>query len=209
MELNDSFIKAKEKLAKVTKQGPGGGDRLPAGQFLTEKFPVLEISQDRPPVDLGTWTLEVSGEVEEETTFDWEAFKKLPRSEQVSDFHCVTRWSKFDLSWGGVRWSDFIEVVKLLPTAKHVLLASGDGYTTNVPLEELAKEGVLLADTLDGQPLPQEHGGPLRLIVPHLYGWKSAKFLRKIRFAAEDQPGFWEVRGYHNHADPWKEERYS
>jgi DMSO/TMAO reductase YedYZ molybdopterin-dependent catalytic subunit len=121
----------------------------------------------------------------------------------------VTTWSKFDIRWGGVRFVDLIEFVKPTPNAKYVIAESSDGYTTNNPLEEMLDENILLAYELDGAPLPREHGGPVRVIIPHLYAWKGAKFLKGLRFQAEDEPGFWETRGYHNHGDPWKEERYS
>lgn len=209
MGLNDAFIRAKERLAKQRRPSAAGdGKRIPPGQFVSDRFPVLEISIDRPPIDLATWDLEVSGEVDLPRSFSWKDFQELKKTSQVSDFHCVTRWSKLDVKWAGVRWLELLAAVKPKPSATHALLACADGYTTNLPLAELRRETVLLADTLDGQPLPQEHGGPMRLVVPHLYGWKSAKFLRKIRFSAADEPGFWEVRGYHNHGDPWTEERY-
>jgi DMSO/TMAO reductase YedYZ molybdopterin-dependent catalytic subunit len=162
----------------------------------------------RPPIDLAIWTLAATGEVERPLTLSWQEFRDLPHVREVQDFHCVTTWSRYDVRWGGVPFPVIAEKAGVNPESRFVIASSGEGYTTNIPLEDCLHEGVLLADELDGEPLPLEHGGPVRLVVPHLYGWKSAKFLRGIRFTQKDEPGFWEVRGYHNHGDPWREQRY-
>ena len=182
--------------------------RLPPGQHLTSGFPVLDLGV-RPPINRETWRLEVTGEVDQPWFFSWKEFRSLPRIELVRDFHCVTSWSKYDVRWGGVQFRRVAERVGLKPAARFVIASGGEGYTTNIPLEDCLREDVILADELDGQPLPLEHGGPVRLLVPHLYAWKSCKFLRGLLFAEKDEPGFWEVRGYHNYGDPWREQRYS
>lgn len=141
--------------------------------------------------------------------FAWEEFNALPRFEDVSDFHCVTTWTKFDCRWSGVAFFTLAEIVRPKPEVRHVLFTSYDGYSTNVRLEDCMDDDVLIATQFDGQPLPREHGGPARVIIPKLYAWKGAKFVRSIEFASEDRPGFWEVRGYSNTADPWTEDRFS
>jgi DMSO/TMAO reductase YedYZ molybdopterin-dependent catalytic subunit len=185
----------------------GGRERLPPGQHAVQNFPVLDLGI-HPPFDPAAWRLTVEGAVEQPFTLSWEAFRALPRVEQVSDFHCVTTWSRHGLRWSGVPWRAIVERAGPGPAARCGIQSSADGYTTNLPLAALAGDDVLLADTLEGQPLPLEHGGPLRLLVPHLYGWKSAKFLTGLRFQEQDTPGFWEVRGYHDVGDPWAEERF-
>ena len=155
------------------------------------------------------WRFQVEGEVEQPVDVDWEGFLQLvPKRDQVADFHCVTTWSKFDVQWGGISFLDLAALVRPTGQARFLIAHGADGYTTNMPLADCMDEDVILACELFGQPLPLEHGGPMRLIVPKLYAWKSAKFLRKLVFTAQDQPGFWEVRGYHNHGDPWTEERH-
>ncbi len=183
-------------------------ERLPPGQHLTEGFPVLDLGI-RPRVPLDEWRLEVSGEVEEPLTLDWAGLKALPFTEDVSDFHCVTTWSKYDCRWGGARFSELVDRVRPTGEARFVFFTSYDGYTTNTPLEPLLDDDVLLAWRFGGKPLTLEHGGPVRMVVPKLYAWKSAKFVRKIEFRAEDEPGFWEKRGYSNSADPWTNDRFS
>lgn len=191
--------------------------RLPDGQRLTTGFPILDLGE-RPNLTPANWRLRVWGEVENPVELSWDDFKKLPRARQVTDFHCVTTWSKFDVPWGGVRFADLAALVRPLERAKFVIQHGGEGYTTNTPLEELMDDDVLIADEfvlqIDGkdngwQEIPRERGGPVRLIVPKLYAWKGSKFLIGLRFCAHDEPGFWEVRGYNNHADPWRNERYS
>lgn len=182
--------------------------RLPPGQSLTEKFPVLTYGAT-PPFDPATWDLRVFGEVEKEMRWSWEEFQKLPTTVVRCDIHCVTRWSKFDTTWEGVLLRDFVQLFGLKPTARYVVAHCEYGYTTNTPLEAMLEDDVLLAYKYDGKPLEPDHGWPVRTLVPKLYFWKSAKFLRGLEFTAEDKPGFWEVNGYSNTADPWKEERYS
>lgn len=182
--------------------------RTPPGQFVTDKFPVLSYGPT-PRFDPVKWDFRVGGEVEEPLRFTYEQFRALPQSRQVSDFHCVTSWSRLDNAWEGVKVRDLMKLVKLKPTARFVIVHCDGGYATNLPLDEFIGDDVMLAHRHDGRELEPDHGFPLRLVVPKLYGWKSAKWVRAIEFLAEDRRGFWEVRGYHNHADPWAEERYS
>jgi DMSO/TMAO reductase YedYZ molybdopterin-dependent catalytic subunit len=182
--------------------------RLPPGQALTTKWPVLTYG-DTPRVDLRTWTFRCFGHVEEDVSWTWEEFTRLPQIEVRSDVHCVTRWSRFDNLWKGVAVRELLDRVKVRADAVAVMAHAEQDYTTNIPLTDLRSDGALLALTHDGAPLPAEHGGPCRLVVPHLYFWKSAKWIRGFEFLDVDAPGFWEVNGYHLHADPWKDERYS
>lgn len=211
MSKKEKIIQAKgrllEKFKRAAPVAVGGRDRLPPGQHLTSGFPVLDLGV-HPPFDPATWRFRVEGEVENPLELSWDEFTGLPRVTQISDFHCVTTWSKFDVTWGGVPFGKMLELVKPSSRATHLIQLCGDGYSTNLPLAELTGEDILLAYQLEGEPLPLEHGGPLRLIVPHLYAWKSSKFLTGLVFQQGDQPGFWEERGYHNRGDPWKEERY-
>jgi DMSO/TMAO reductase YedYZ molybdopterin-dependent catalytic subunit len=181
--------------------------RLPPGQYLTDKWPVLHAG-DVPDTDLATWDLRISGEVEEPLTLCWEAFAALPRTENVQDIHCVTRWSRFDAHFGGVHWRELAKLARPKPTARYAIAQSEQGFTANVPLAFLDHEQALLATHADGEPLTPEHGWPLRLVIPGKYFWKSAKWLRGIELTAVDRPGFWERYGYHNDADPWQEQRY-
>jgi DMSO/TMAO reductase YedYZ molybdopterin-dependent catalytic subunit len=207
----DRMLRAKEQLLEKFKKMKPRTDpsrnRLPPGQHLTKGFPVLDLGI-RPRFDPVTWRFRVEGEVEQPLNLTWAEFTTLPKAEQVSDFHCVTTWSKHDVRWGGVKFHAIVARARPKPLAQHLILECADGYTANLPLAELQGDEILLAYELDGGPLPLEHGGPLRMIVPHLYAWKSAKFLNTLRFQAHDTKGYWEVRGYHNHADPWKEERF-
>jgi DMSO/TMAO reductase YedYZ molybdopterin-dependent catalytic subunit len=182
--------------------------RLPPGQHLTEKWPVLHAG-GVPAADLATWTLRVFGEVEQELELSWDQFNELPRSRNVQDVHCVTRWSRFDTAFEGVHWRELAALARPRPGARFVVAWAEHDYTTNVPLDALEDDLALLATHADGAPLTAEHGYPLRLVVPHRYFWKSAKWLRAIELAAVDRPGFWERYGYHNDADPWREERYA
>ena len=184
----------------------GMGDRVPPGQFLSNKFPVLTYGST-PVVDLGTWRFRMFGLVENEIELNWDQFTKLTWTTVTADFHCVTQWSSLDNTWEGVSFSDLIALAQPKPEAKFVMAHCFGGYTTNLPLEVVMEEG-LLAHKQDGEPLGEGHGWPLRLIIPSRYGWKSAKWLNGIEFIAEDAPGFWEQRGYNNNADPWKEERF-
>lgn len=211
MEINQKMLRAKEHLLerfkKAAPRSLGGRDRLPPGQHLTEGFPVLDLGihpQFRPE----QWRFRVDGLAANRFELSWREFCDLPKATQISDFHCVTTWSKYDVQWSGVKFRTILDMATPDPRSSHVELTCSDGYTTNLPLDELRGDDVLLAYELDGKPLPVEHGGPMRMLVPHLYAWKSAKFMNRITFLDKDKPGFWEVRGYHNHADPWKEERF-
>jgi DMSO/TMAO reductase YedYZ molybdopterin-dependent catalytic subunit len=182
--------------------------RVPPGQYLTDKFPVLSYGPT-PRFNPKTWDFRVFGLVEESLRLSYEELRGLPQSRQVSDFHCVTTWSRLNNTWEGVKVSDLMKRARLKPDAHFVIVHCDGGYTANLPLNEFLDEDVMLAYRHDGRDLTPDHGFPLRLVVPKLYGWKSAKWVRAIEFVAEDRRGFWEVRGYHNHADPWSEERYS
>lgn len=182
--------------------------RIPPGQSLTERFPVLHYGPV-PTVDLKKWDFKVFGLVQEPVRFSWDEFMALPQSKVTMDIHCVTRWSKLDTTWEGVLVSDLLKHVQLKPEAKFVLAHAEYGFTANVPLEVFTDPQTILAHSFDGKPLERDHGWPLRLVVPHKYFWKSAKWVRGIEFLSEDKLGFWERNGYNNHADPFKEERYS
>jgi DMSO/TMAO reductase YedYZ molybdopterin-dependent catalytic subunit len=182
--------------------------RLPPGQYLTEKWPVLHAG-DVPNVDLGTWDLRVFGELETALRLGWDEFRELPTVEVTQDIHCVTRWSRFDTTFRGVPWSVIRERIGQRPSARYAIAHAEQGFTANVPIRFLEDERALLVTHADGEPLTPEHGWPLRLVIPGKYFWKSAKWLRAIELSATDKPGFWERYGYHNDADPFKEERYS
>ena len=184
------------------------GDRVPPHQRVTEGWPVLSYGAT-PRVDLHEWTFVVAGAVDEEVTFTWGEFSALPQATMVADAHCVTGWSKLDNEWRGVSFRELMRRVRPKPEARHVMVHCYGGYTTNIPLDDLTHDGVLLAHTHNGDALAREHGGPLRLVIPHLYFWKSAKWVRGLFFMSENQPGFWEQYGYHIRGDPWNEERYS
>ena len=183
-------------------------ERLPPGQVLTQKWPVLTYGET-PHADLKAWNFRCFGLVEEEVSWTWKEFLDLPRVEVLSDIHCVTRWSRFDNRWEGLAVREIVGRLNVRPEAVAVMAHSDGGYTTNIPLANLQDESALLVLKHDGQDLPAEHGGPCRLVVPKLYFWKSAKWVRAFEFLDVNAPGFWEVNGYHLHADPWKEERYS
>jgi DMSO/TMAO reductase YedYZ molybdopterin-dependent catalytic subunit len=183
-------------------------DRIPPGQYRTEKFPVLHYGSV-PKTDLATWDFKVYGLVDSPFTLTWDQFRALPRKTVGTDIHCVTRWTKLDTTWEGVPIQHVLELAGLRPGVTHVVAHSEQGYTANMPFSVLDDDDVLLADTFDGQPLELEHGYPLRLLVPKRYFWKSAKWVRGLEFLDHDQLGFWERYGYNNDADPWKEERYS
>jgi DMSO/TMAO reductase YedYZ molybdopterin-dependent catalytic subunit len=182
--------------------------RLPPGQYLTEKWPVLHAGDVPRYPDLSTWTLRVFGEVENEIELSWEQFGELPRSSNAQDIHCVTRWSRFDTEFEGVHWNELAKLVRPKPTARFAIAHAEAGFTSNVPLSFLTDAKALLATHGAGEPLTPEHGYPLRLVIPGKYFWKSAKWLRGIELTSADKPGFWERYGYHNDADPWREERY-
>ena len=209
----DSFFQRKTEEEKVKKEG-----RLPPGQSLTQKFPVLHYGAV-PPFDPQTWDFRVWGAVETPLRLTWEEFEQLPRTTLKMDIHCVTRWSKFDTTWEGVSVKALIDsgLIRLKPEAKFVIQHAEYGYTSNLPLEVVLQENFLLATRYEGQPIAPDHGYPLRCIVGAIpakkdlkttYFWKGAKWLRGLEFSAEDQPGFWEQAGYHNDADVWMEERF-
>ncbi len=181
--------------------------RLPPGQYLTEKWPVLHAGIV-PKTDLATWDFKVFGEVEEPIALTYEELQALPQTEITIDIHCVTRWSRFDTSFKGVHWRELANLVGPKPSAHYVLAHAEQGFTANVPLAALEDDQALIAWEAGGEPLEPEHGWPLRLVVPSRYFWKSAKWLRGLEVLSTDQPGFWERYGYHNDADYWKEERY-
>jgi DMSO/TMAO reductase YedYZ molybdopterin-dependent catalytic subunit len=183
-------------------------DRIPPGQYRTEKFPVLHYGSV-PQTKLETWDFRVFGEVDNPIRLTWDEFKALPRKTLTTDIHCVTRWTKLDTTWEGVPIQEILRLAQVRPSATHVIEHAEQGYTTNVPLSILDDDDVILADTFDGKELELEHGWPLRLVIPKRYFWKSAKWLRGLEFLDHDQLGFWERYGYSNAADPWKEERYS
>ena len=183
-------------------------DRLPEGQFVTEKFPVLTYGAV-PKIDLDTWRLRVTGLVEEEFELDWKEFTSLPTTRVEADIHCVTRWTKLDTVWEGVAVRDLALRAKPRPAARFVMQHSYGGYTTNLPLDEIVDDDVLLAYRFGGEPLSEQHGGPVRVVVPKLYFWKSAKWVNELEFLPEDSAGFLEGYGYHNHGDPCNEERFS
>jgi len=183
-------------------------DRLPRGQVLTRKWPVLTYGET-PRLDLATWTFRCFGLVQEAVTWTWKEFLELPRVEVTSDVHCVTRWSRYDNRWEGVAVSEILRRVGVRPEATAVMVHADPNYTTNLLLTDLVSEDALLAYQHDGRPLPVEHGGPCRLVVPRLYFWKSAKWVRGFEFLDHNAPGFWEQNGYHLRADPWREERYA
>ena len=182
--------------------------RLPPGQHLTRDWPVLDLGVV-PPVSRERWRLDVYGAVENPVFWTFEEFIAQKQARFTSDIHCVTSWSRYDNEWEGLATRELLTVCQPREDARFVVLHSYDGYTTNLVLEDFAAEDALLAHSWSGQPLTAEHGGPVRLVVPHLYFWKSAKWLQAIEFRTGDAPGFWEVRGYHNRGDPWAEQRYS
>jgi DMSO/TMAO reductase YedYZ molybdopterin-dependent catalytic subunit len=183
-------------------------DRVPPGQHLAKGFPVLTYG-DTPRVDKENWQFKVWGLVKEEKTFTWDDFIAMPQTEFTADFHCVTTWSKLDVQWVGVRVTDFMHHIEVEPTAVHVMEHSYGGYTTNISIDDFLREENFFAHTLFGEPLPVDHGGPLRLVVPHLYAWKSAKWINGLEFLPKMELGFWERNGYHHRGEPWAEERYS
>jgi DMSO/TMAO reductase YedYZ molybdopterin-dependent catalytic subunit len=182
--------------------------RVPPGQIVTERFPILHEGEV-PEYELSEWSLRVFGEVAEERHFSYEDLLALPQTQITCDIHCVTRWSKLDTVWEGVLFRDFLKELYINPESKYVMLHADNDYETNVPLDDLMGDQVLLAFKYDGKPLAKKHGWPLRLVVPHLYFWKSAKWIWGIEFMKEDSEGFWEQNGFHNAADPFKEQRFS
>ncbi|MGE0405720.1 MAG: sulfite oxidase-like oxidoreductase [Candidatus Korobacteraceae bacterium] len=192
---------------KERERGMRLAGRLPPGQALTLKWPVLHYGSV-PRFDPKRWDFRIYGLVSEPVKLTWEEFNRLPTVEVTSDFHCVTRWSRFDNLWRGVGFREILKQVQLKPEVRFVLVHAEQGYTANVPLADLDRDNVLLATHHDGAPLTADHGYPLRLIVPHLYAWKSVKWVRGFEFLASDQPGLWEQNGYHMYGDPFQEQRF-
>jgi DMSO/TMAO reductase YedYZ molybdopterin-dependent catalytic subunit len=182
--------------------------RLPPGQKATLKWPVLHMGTV-PQFDPVTWDFKINGLVESAVRLTWDEFMQLPMTGVTADMHCVTRWSRFDVQWEGVAFADVMKLVQAKPEAKYAMVIAEQGYTSNLPLEDLMRPTTLFALKHNGEPLPGEHGYPLRLVVPHLYAWKSVKWVRGFMLLKEDRPGFWERSGYHIYGDPFKEQRYS
>ncbi len=196
----------KKSREMAVEKRPDGRDRLPPGQYLTKKWPVL--SYERTPKMPTDWKLKITGDVEHPFELTWEEFLALPHTTLTSDFHCVTTWSRYDNTWEGIHIREILQRARPLPTAKYVMAKSWTGYTTNMPYADLDDDDVMIVFKHDGKELEPDHGGPVRLLVPKLYAYKSAKWLDGLEFMEHDRPGFWEQRGYNNHADPWEEERY-
>ncbi len=186
---------------------PEHADRTPPGQHIIDDFPVLSAGPT-PTIDLNRWEFKIEGLVKESKSWNWSAFKQLPAQKYVKDIHCVTTWSKLDTEWRGVAIDTLLASVEILPEAKFVMAYSYGGYTTNLPLKDVIDSKAFIAYEYAGFPLTPEHGGPARLVVPHLYFWKSAKWIQGLRLMKEDRAGFWEELGYHMYGDPWQEERY-
>lgn len=206
------LIRSKEKWAEEGRLLTGRADaaranRLPPGQKEVKNWPVLDLGV-QPDVKPESWRLRVTGLVENALAWTLPEFMALPQAEFVNDIHCVTAWSRYDNHWRGVASRTLLDLVNPKTEARHVIFQACDGYTTNVTLDVFAGDDVLLAHSWEGKPLPREHGGPVRVVIPQWYFWKSAKWVNRIEFSATDRPGFWEIRGYHNEGDPWKEERY-
>ncbi len=216
MKLRARFLEKMQKTPSMADRAPDGTGpanrhgmpKLPVGQYETTKWPVLDLGR-KPELPLEKWRLQVDGAVEEPLLLDWAAFRALPQVRDVSDFHCVTQWSRMDMEWVGVQLSTVAALARVKPEATHLFIYGYDGYTTNVPLEEALKDDVLLAHTADGQPLSREHGGPVRMVTPQLYAWKGAKWVSRLEFLTRDRQGFWEQNGYSNTAHPWRNDRYS
>ena len=210
--MKESYIAAKErwaaKMAGKAKPLVRSKDRLPPGQRLVHNFPVLDLGV-QPEVSLENCVLKISGKVENSLTLSWKDFLALPQLTDVSDFHCVTTWSQFDMQFTGVSFFTIADLVKPKASASHVFFKSYDGYSTNNPLDVCMDDDVLIAHSWNGKPLTKEHGGPARVIIPKRYAWKGAKFIREISFMDRDILGFWELRGYSNTAEPWSEDRFS
>ncbi len=182
-------------------------ERIPPGQYETKRFPVLHAGVT-PSIDLSTWTFSVEGLVSSPRTWGYDEFRAQPAETRTFDIHCVTKWSKLDTTWSGVGVERILEAVKPLPEATHAIVMAEHGFTANLPIADLARPENLFAYGFDGAELELEHGWPLRLVVPHLYFWKSVKWVRGLRFIDHDEPGFWERNGYHMYGDPWRQQRY-
>lgn len=216
MKLKARFEEKMKRTPSVADNAPKGSGKpnrhgmptLPIGQIETFKWPVLDLGQ-QPEISQDDWRLTIDGAVENPLHLTWAAFLDLPQTEDVSDFHCVTTWSKLNMHWKGVRLLDLAALVHPKETATHIMCHGYDDYSTNVSLEEALKPDVLLVHSYNGQPLPREHGGPCRMITPQLYAWKGSKWIQRIEFMTENKLGFWEERGYSNTAYPWRNDRYS
>jgi len=218
IELDKRAVNVRFRGMRPEGRGPlnrDGMPKLPVGQHEVTNWPVLDLGE-QPDIPLDRWRLEVGGHVGNPTTFTWKQFMALPQVEDVSDFHCVTTWSRFDNHWRGVRFKTIAELAVpdddvrfVLCTGYDVMPGTRIPYTTNLPIERAIEDDVLLVHTWEGKPLPREHGGPCRIVTPKLYAWKGAKWIRRIEFLSEDLKGFWEVRGYSNTAEPWFDDRYA
>ena len=186
----------------------GMEERVPAGQFVTPKMPEMTVGRV-PRVDMAGWRLTIGGEVERPVELTWEEYLALAADAVTADFHCVTQWTRLNVGWEGAQAMRVIGLAQPAASARYAMLHCHDGYTANIDLDALAAEDALFAHRMDGAPLTPEHGGPLRLVVPARYGWKSAKWVRRVELLAENSPGFWEQNGYHMRGDPWREERFS
>ena len=210
--MKDKLIEVKQAWARdgrlITGKSAEYEQRLPPGQRLVKDWPVLDLGV-HPNVPAQKFRLDLDGAVENSVSLSLDEFMALPQQESVSDMHCVTQWSRYDNRWKGVAVSTLVALAKPKPEAKHVIFHSHDGYTTNVRLDQFDQPDCFLVHEWEGKPIERQHGGPVRILIPRLYLWKSAKWVRRIEFSAVDKPGFWEVRGYNNNADPWMEERYS
>lgn len=219
----DARMKLKARFEEKMKETPSMSDNrplgkgepnrhgmptVPIGQTITQKWPVLDLGT-QPHVELKDWKLQIDGAVEFPTTLTWDDFMALPQTEDISDFHCVTTWSKLNMNWKGVRMLDIAALVHPKENATHILCYGYDHYTTNLSLEEALKPDVLLVHTYEDKPLPEEHGGPVRMITPQLYAWKGSKWINRIEFLTANRLGFWERNGYSNTAYPWRNDRYS
>lgn len=213
MEPEDKLISKKEAWARegrglTGKKPDEARPRLPPGQRLNKGFPVLDLGI-LPEIETDDWTLSISGEVENPLRWGWDDFNRLAVDKAVTDFHCVTTWSIFDAPWEGISFKNLVRLAAPKPEAKYLFFTSYDGYSTNLPLSACDDDDVMLVHKWNGQTLPKVHGGPVRMVVPKRYAWKSAKWIKEIIFMKDDRLGFWEVRGYSNTADPWTEDRYA
>jgi DMSO/TMAO reductase YedYZ molybdopterin-dependent catalytic subunit len=211
--IKEKLIEAKQDWAREGRLLTGTAadparDRLPPGQTLVKDWPVLDLGI-QPNVPLESFRLDLDGALENRVSLSLADFMALPQVESVSDIHCVTQWSRYDNRWKGVAARTLLDLVRPMPEARHVVFHSHDGYTTNVRLDQFDQPDVFLVHEWEGRPITRQHGGPVRVLMPRLYLWKSAKWVRRIQFTISDRPGFWELRGYHNNGDPWTEERYS
>lgn len=210
-KIRDKLISRKQDWARdgrlLTGETAPHDQRLPPGQRQVTDWPVLDLGV-QPDIPLDRFRLAIDGVVDNPVLLDWDALMALPQEDSVSDMHCVTQWSRFDNHWRGVPVSAILDLVRPRPSATHVLFESHDGYTTNLTIEQFAGDDCYLVHGWEGRPISRQHGGPLRILVPRYYLWKSAKWVKRITFADSDHRGFWETRGYNNNADPWLEERY-